>query len=79
MIDRTNNSNVGRQPVDVQIGLRIKEALRTSGVSEEQAAAGLGMTAEELKISIAGQVRVPAATLVALAHLTRRRVSWFFT
>jgi hypothetical protein len=55
------------------------QALRASGASEEHAAMAIGVTVDELKHILDGKIRLSAQDLVTLAHLTRRRVSWFFT
>jgi transcriptional regulator with XRE-family HTH domain len=65
---RRKSSSDGPDPVDREVGVRLRLARRARGATLQSLAATLGLTAQQIQKYELGLNRVSASTLVALAE-----------
>lgn len=65
-------------PIDAHVALRLKAARLSAGLSQEQGAAHIGLTFQQLQKYEKGTNRISAGKLDMLAELYGKPVSWFF-
>jgi transcriptional regulator with XRE-family HTH domain len=63
-------------PLDFEIGKRIREARRAAGATQEQLAAALGTTFQQVQKYEAGRNRVAASRLVEIAEFLKVAPMW---
>jgi transcriptional regulator with XRE-family HTH domain len=68
----------GPNAVDVHVGLRIRQRRRLLGVSQEQLAAALGLTFQQVQKYERGTNRVTASRLYDAARILDVPISYFF-
>jgi transcriptional regulator with XRE-family HTH domain len=65
-------------PIDVTVGLRIRQARIERGLSQEQVARTLGLTFQQVQKYEKGVNRCAPSRLLAIASLTHKAVQWFY-
>jgi transcriptional regulator with XRE-family HTH domain len=68
----------GPNPIDVQVGTRIRVRRMTLGLSQEKLANGLGITFQQVQKYEKGSNRVGASRLQLIATLLSIPISYFF-
>lgn len=66
------------QGIDQHLGQRIAEARHVFGMTREQLADGLGISAEMLGKLETGEDRIPALCVARCARLLDHPLKWFF-
>jgi len=75
---RSRRAGDGPDPVDVQVGLRLRQRRNMLGVSQEKLAAEIGVTFQQVQKYERGANRVGAGRLYRLARLLDVEVGFFF-
>jgi transcriptional regulator with XRE-family HTH domain len=68
-----------KDPVDIDVGRRIREARIASGLSQATLAAALDMSFQQIQKYERGFNRVAPSRLTVIAKMTGRDVAWFFS
>jgi transcriptional regulator with XRE-family HTH domain len=74
MLMKTKKPN----PIDVQVGARIRLARNMLNMSQEKLGEGLGITFQQIQKYEKGTNRVGASRLSNIATILQQPVSWFF-
>ncbi len=64
--------------VNVHIGKRLRQQRKLQGLSQDQFAASLGITAAQLDLFERGVERLPPRALIAAAEFSKISIGWFF-
>jgi len=65
-------------PTDMQVGLRIREARLSTGLSQEKLAKHLGVTFQQLQKYENGRNRISPSKLQVIARVVQMPPAWFF-
>jgi len=68
----------GPDPIDVQVGHRLRQARFLAGVSQSELGAGIGVSFQAVQKYECGENRISASRLFKAAQLLRRPASFFF-
>jgi transcriptional regulator with XRE-family HTH domain len=74
---RTAKEN-GPDPVDTQVGRRVRLAREHAGLTQVELGRALGMSFQVVQKYEQGEIRVSASRLVQLSRLLRKPVAFFF-
>lgn len=79
MNDEPESLHRSRKAVNVVIGIRLEQALKSAGIAEEDVCSELKISSHQWRAWCSGEQRVTATQLIAVATITGRRVAWFFS
>lgn len=66
--DASKRSGKSRDPLDIQIGLRIRQRRKDYGISQARLGAALGITQQQIQRYESGEGSIRTAMLYRLAH-----------
>ena len=64
--------------IDHQVGRRLADAVRRSGLADAEVARRVGVSVDELNVHRAGTRRIPPAELLRYARVLDVDMVWFF-